>query len=174
MPRLRRIPRRWVDPELRRCVEVAGKAAGPGSPFTDGEILLLASIGSGRKPFTPAGLLTDENGVHLKIDKDELKAEPARDLAWIMHRDPVGAARVILAARKEQDRIDRTMIWIIRRVLRHEESLRFFLKGKHDLEGISAAVKRHTGTDKGVTPEQIHTAIRLETLSQIHQGPGPA
>ena len=103
-------------PDIDPCVKKAGFAAGKRSPLTDAEILFLVRIADDEYALSSYPIL-DEDGRGPAPSVDELRPELAMKLAWIFTRDPVGAARAVLAARKEMERMKKTDAWAARRAL---------------------------------------------------------
>jgi hypothetical protein len=162
--RIKILPARWIEPELRRCVEKAGNAVGKKSVLTDGEIMLLGNIG-----FDPSNTLIrklplDENDMPIGDPASEyVLRDEADQLARIMERDPVAAARAIIAAHKEAVRIKMTKLWCVRQAVRRMACFGRIPGNKpieFDVQEIAKRVKKSSGFV--VSAKLIHKAIRQE------------
>jgi hypothetical protein len=168
--RIKKLKPIWIEPELRRCVEKAGHAAGENSTLTDGEILLLARLawdGKGILFYKPAP--GEEMGIE---PSPAYYYENARKLVRLVAREPANVARAILAADKEAERIRATPLWMTRSTIRWMAFVDTIPVGKKvpfDIQSISEAVKKSHGII--VSEKLIHKAIKLEREVQSHQIP---
>jgi hypothetical protein len=169
MPKpIKKLPAVFVQPELRRCVEKAGRAVGENSPLTDGEILLLASVawsnGGNLARRTDPDEDADKPGIE---ERPEYFSQNAASLARIFSKDHAGAARAILAAHREATRIRSTSVWMVRTAIRRMAWLRLIPSHTHDhfdIQSISQRVKKMHRLN--VSDKLIHKALRLEREAQ--------
>lgn len=154
--------------ELRGCFLAAWKALPESSPLTDEDVYLLARIAVEDYVLT-AFPTSNEEGELYEVDCSAVDEGPAKVLAWIMHRDAVGASKAIIAASKRWEAFKRTDSFWIRKVLREDHFKRGLNRAlakngrrpikvsKHDMQGINESVRKVFGKD--VTEKSIDRAI---------------
>lgn len=174
MPRrLAPLGARWNDrEEINRCISKAGRAVPKGSPLNDGDIRFLALVAMDGLNLMEGSPVADEDGNLPRSSKSELSENKSRDLAWIFYRDPVGAARALLAAEAEVQRIAATPLWRVRRRLRWLCIERSFPVGKwrtkrFDMQTVREAIgelRTPSGARLSVSDSLIKKALRLERM----------